>query len=386
MKSISQSPRDDGFVQNPYPFYDRLRGMGPLVYWEEYAMAVAPGYETVSALLRDKRFGRENPYPAKVEDHVSTFFGVEQHSMLELEPPRHTRLRGLVLRAFTTRRIASLAPQIERLCHELIDTFPEGPFDLLTHYAQQVPVILIARLLGVPEEMAPQLLTWSHAMVGMYQADRSRDMEQAADDATRMFSDFLRGYIAERRDTPRDDLITELIAAEADGAKLSTEEMISTCILLLNAGHEATVHTIGNALKTCLEQRIRPDRNPAFIEEVLRHDPPLHLFVRYALQDVEIYGQNIRKGTQIGLLLAAANRDPSVYTDPDQFIPDRKAKPHASFGGGIHFCLGAPLARLELSHALPILFKRCPDLALAETPRYAPIYHFHGLGQLMVTR
>ncbi|MEM6409312.1 MAG: cytochrome P450 [Pseudomonadota bacterium] len=386
MRRISQSPTEAGFVQDPYPFYDKIRPLGPWVWWEEYGMPVASSHALVHAVLRDRRFGREHPGGLSYPDRLAPFYAIEAHSMLELEPPRHTRLRGLVLRAFTSRRINTLAPEISALCHTLIDAFPNEPFDLLTWYAQKLPVIIIARLLGVPEAMAPQLLSWSNAMVGMYQAGRSRAQEEAACEAADAFSAFLTSYIAERRDSPGDDLITNLIAAEADGEKLSTEELISTCILLLNAGHEATVHTLGNAVRTGLKTGIRPGDGPNFTEEVLRHDPPLHLFTRYAMEDVAIEGHRFQTGDQLGLLLAAANRDPQVFDRPERFDPHRAAKAHASFGGGIHFCVGAPLARLEIEAALPILFARCPGLALQEEPRFANLYHFHGLETLIVTR
>lgn len=386
MQLVAQSPTDDAFVQNPYPFYDRLRALGPLVWWDDYAMPMATDHATVSALLRDKRFGRENPGGVRFPDRLAPFYRIEAHSTLELEPPRHTRLRGLVLRAFTSRRIAALAPEITELCNALIDAFPEGEFDLLEYYAQKLPVIIIARLLGVPENMAPQLLVWSNAMVGMYQAGRSRAMEDAACEAATEFTAFLTSYIAQRRSDPRDDLITHLIAAEEDGEKLTTDELITTCILLLNAGHEATVHTLGNAIHTCLTHHIRPNETPEFTEEALRHDPPLHMFTRFAMQNVEAFGHHFAKGDQVGLLLAAANRDPAIYDNPDQFNPTRKAKAHTSFGGGIHFCVGAPLARMEISQALPILFQRCPTVKLARPARYANLYHFHGLERLNVTR
>lgn len=310
--------------------------------------------------------------------------------MLELEPPRHSRLRGLVLRAFTSRRIAALGPEIAALSHQLIDAFPDRPFDLLDLFATRLPVTIIARLLGVPETRGPDLLAWSHAMVGMYQAGRTRAAEDRAEAAALAFAAFLRAYVEERRTRPADDLITHLIAAESDGERLSTDELISTCILLLNAGHEATVHTIGNGVRALLQggfgpEVLGPDRIDGTVEEILRHDPPLHLFTRHAYEEVEISGHRFRRGDQIGLLLAAANRDPAQWAEPSQFDPSRPARPHSAFGAGLHFCVGAPLARLELQIALPILFARCPDLRLAGVPRYADLYHFHGLERLMVT-
>jgi cytochrome P450 len=319
--------------------------------------------------------------------HLAPFYAVEAHSMLELEPPRHTRLRGLVLRAFTSRRIRAMAPEIEALAHDLAEAFPEGPFDLLDAFCRPIPVIVIARLLGVPESMADELLRWSNAMVMMYQAGRSRADEDAAVAATEEFVAFMRGYIDRRRGDPRDDLISALIAAEQEGERLTTDEMITTCILLLNAGHEATVHTLGNAVKLALETGARPAHPERFVEEVLRHDPPLHLFTRWAYEEVELFGHTFRRGDEVGLLLASAGRDEAEYAEAALFRPDRSDGPaNLAFGAGLHFCVGAPLARLELQIALPILFARWPALRLAAPPRYADIYHFHGLGALSVSR
>jgi len=385
MKTLSQSPTEPGFVQNPYPFYARARAAGPLVFWQDYGMVVATTHHAVGALLKDRRFGREPINRPAVPDRLAPFYAVEAHSMLELEPPRHTRLRRLVLRAFTSRRIAGLGPGIEALCDDLIEAFPAGGFDLLTAYAQPLPVIVIARLLGVPETRADNLLAWSNAMVKMYMAGRSQADEDAAVAATKDFVAFLESYIAERRSDPRDDLISELIAAEEAGDRLTGAELISTCILLLNAGHEATVHTLGNGVRAMLETGCSPSGDPErLVEEILRYDPPLHLFTRWCYEDVELLGHRFARGDQVGLLLASAGRDAAVYACPDRFEPGRNAPLHHAFGAGLHFCVGAPLARLELQIALPRLFERCPRLHLTEPPRYAHIYHFHGHRRVQV--
>lgn len=385
LRTLNQSPTDPAFVQDPYPFY---AGAGPGFFrWADYDLTCTGEAQLVNAIFRDRRFGREAPVPPEVAPHLAPFYAIEAHSMLELEPPRHTRLRSLVLRAFTGRRIAAMEGEIAVLCHQLIDGFPAGPFDLLPAYAAQVPVIVIARLLGVPEAMAPDLLAWSNAMVGMYQARRTRADEDRAVAASLAFGDFIRAYIADRRRQPGDDLLTHLIAAEQDGARLSTDELVTTCILLLNAGHEATVHTIGNGVKAILDHGAREallaDPEGA-TEEVLRWDPPLHMFTRWCYEDLAIGGQAFRRGDRVGLLLAAANRDPAVWDRPAAFDPTRRPRPHVSFGAGIHFCVGAPLARLELQVALPILFRRLPDLRIVATPAYANVYHFHGLERLLV--
>ncbi|MEL6639843.1 MAG: cytochrome P450 [Pseudomonadota bacterium] len=385
MKKLQQSPTDPAFVQDPYPVYARARAESDVWWWDTYGMACAMSYDTVRFALKDRRLGRECPPELKEvpPDHLAPFYAIEDHSMLEREPPTHTRLRGQVLRAFTSRRIAGLAPEIAELARQLIAAFPTEPFDLLDAFAKPLPVIIIARLLGVPESDAPQLLAWSNAMVAMYQAGRDRTIEDKASGAAEEFSAYLTDVIAEKSKTPGDDLISTLIAAEADGTKLSRAELITTCILLLNAGHEATVHTIGNATKTLLETGHR-DISEACVEELLRFDPPLHLFTRYVYETVEIGGHTFKRGDQIACLLGAANRDPAAFEEPELFNPNRPVQQNTSFGGGIHFCVGAPLARLELKVALSVLFEHCPGLRLSKPPRYADIYHFHGLERLMV--
>jgi cytochrome P450 len=298
----------------------------------------------------------------------------------------------LVLRAFTSRRIAGLAPEIAAVANALLDRLPGGDFDLIAGFAERLPVVVIARLLGVPEDASDRLLAWSHAMVAMYQARRDRAVEDAANAAARDFARFLRHHLEARRTAPGDDLVTHLLAAEADGERLSADELIATCVLLLNAGHEATVHAIGNGVRAILLARADPAAlvaddaaTAATVEEVLRFDPPLHLFTRFALEDVEAFGHRFRRGDVVGCLLAAANRDPARFGDPDRFDPSRGGAGHLAFGAGIHFCVGAPLARLELAVALPALFARMPGLALMAPPRFADRYHFRGLVELRLT-
>ena len=386
MRRLSQPPLEHGFVQDPYPFYARAREAGPLAWWEELGMPVATTHAAVMAVLKDRRLGREAP-PAPAPPHLAPFDALEAHSLLEIEPPRHTRLRALVARAFTSRAVAALAPGIEALCHDLVDAFPEGPFDLLPAYAERVPVLTIARLLGVPDADADDLLAWSHAMVAMYQAGRTRAVEDAAAAASAEFAAYLRAAVAAKRAAPRDDLLSALVAARDGEDRLSEEELISTAVLLLNAGHEATVHAIGNGAAALLVRGLRPLGDPdALVEEVLRFDPPLHLFTRWAKEECEVLGHPLAAGEQVGCLLASAGRDPAAHDRPDAFDPSRAPRPHAALGAGIHFCVGAPLARLELRIALPALLARCPRLALVEAPRYAPTWHFHGMERLTVAR
>ncbi|WP_339112399.1 cytochrome P450 [Thioclava sp. GXIMD2076] len=390
---LSRSPRDPAFVQDPYPFYDMIRQAGPVVQWQEWGLPVTARSTVVSACLRDRRLGREAPegFGQTPPAHLAPFYDIEAHSMLELDGPRHAKLRAQVLRAFTSRRIAALAPEIETLCHQLIDAFPAGGCDLLPAYAQHLPAIIIARLLGLPDATAPDLLRWSHAMVGMYQARRTAEVEAKAVAASSEFAAFIRATLAERRRDPREDLLSAMLAAQAgDGSGLSEDEILSTAILLLNAGHEATVHSLGNAVAQFLERGTQwpqgdPAAEAALVEEALRIDPPLHLFERWVLEDMEIGGQAFRRGDRIGLLLAGANRDPSAWDRPGILDPARPSRPHHAFGAGAHFCLGAPLARMELQIGLRVLFARLPNLSLDERPVYADLYPFHGLETLALS-
>jgi cytochrome P450 len=399
-RRVRLDPRDPGFFNDPYPAYAAIRADAPAFFWEDYGFWCFAAYADVSELLRDKRFGRQILHVMSREElgwpapkaHLAAFDALERHSILEMEPPEHTRLRNLVNRAFVSRRVEKLAPRIAALAHERVDAFErQGLADLIEDFAAPIPVAVIADLLGVPREMGPQMLDWGRRMVAMYQFGVTRAVEQSAAKASRDFAAFMRGYARARRSDLRDDLISQLLVAESDGGKLSEDELVTTCILLLNAGHEATVHALGNGVKAMLERGV--DHHAAFaseraraatVEELLRLDPPLHLFARYALDDVEFADVSLKKGEKIGLLLGAANRDPERFRDPDAFDAGRDPNPHVAFGAGIHFCVGAPLARLEMAITLPILFDRLPGLRLAESPRYRDAFHFHGLEALKV--
>ena len=392
LPKVAQSPTNDDFVQNPYPFYETCLAKGGKVFWEDYKMVSLFKYDDVSNILKDRRFGRECPEEKK-QDHrkeLAAFYELEDHSMLQLEPPKHTRLRGLVLRAFTSRKVNSMAAEIETLCAQLIQNFSSSQVNILNEYANKIPVIIIARLLGVPEEMSDQLLRWSNDMVMMYQARRTEEHEKRAIKASKEFSAFMRGYVDERRSKPKDDLITHLISAEENGEKLTTDELITTCILLLNAGHEATVHSLGNGIKVLLEnKKFSIDwqseiKISQLIEEILRFDPPLHIFTRYAYDQIDLGDYTLKKGDEVALVLGATGRDKTLWSDPEYFDPTRIIKKNTAFGGGIHFCVGAALARLEMQIALPMLFTQFPKMDLAEKPRYADVYHFHGLEKLMI--
>ena len=392
MQLISQNPTNSDFIQNPYKFYKNFISDDCLYFWQEYNMPAVFDYAGQEILFKDKRFGREKleDHSNVQERHLNMFNHVETNSMLELEPPKHTRLRGLVLRAFTTRKINTLQTEIALLSHELLDDLKVENVDILKEFATLLPVIVIARLLGVPESMAKDLLGWSNDMVMMYQARRTKELEIKANSSTNEFVNFMEKYIEEKRFDPKDDLISHLISAEEEGDKLSKDELISTCILLLNAGHEATVHTLGNGIKTIIEygkekKYLLPEFISATVEEILRYDPPLHIFTRYAYEDVHFRNHKFKRGDQVALVIGAAGRDEKIWNSAHSFNPFRSTKKNLSFGSGIHFCVGAPLARLELVTALPIIFDKFPNIKLLDEPLYSNLYHFHGLRELNVS-
>ena len=390
-------PRDPGFVRDPYPAYAEMRRLGRCVRWKQLGHRCCGRYDDVNAILRDRRFGRQILHVATREElgwpepagHLTPFHEFERHSLLELEPPRHTRLRGFVNTSFLPRQVDRFAPRIERLAHDLIDGFEgRGRCDLVADYAAPLAVGVIADFLGVPRELSPRLLAWSHDMVAIYQARRDRGIEDRTVAATVEFSARVREFVVARRRGPGEDFLSQLVTAtDATGRGLSDDEVVTMGILLLNAGHEATVHALGNGVQAILDHvpgaagAVAAD--PAgHVEEMLRFDPPLHLFTRYALEDVEAAGERFRKGEVVGLLLGSANRDPGKFADPDAFIAMRSPNPHLSFGAGIHACVGAPLARLEMQVAVRVLFERLPGVALAELPRVKDAWHFRGLDSL----
>jgi len=318
--------------------------------------------------------------------------------LLELEPPDHTRLRRLVAGAFGRGHVARLQPRITVLAERLADRLAEAgadgsPVDLIEWYAEPLPVQVIAELLGVPQPDWPLLRPWSNAIVKMYEYQVSDQQRNAAETAAAEFVAYLRGLVAERRNRPGADLISSLIAeTDSDGARLTEDELITTCTLLLNAGHEATVNVVGNgvyALGRHPEQWQRLLAEPGLvdtgIEELIRYDSPLQLFERTALVDTRIGDMTVPAGMKIAALLGAANRDPAVFDSPNSFDVARTDNPHLGFGAGIHFCVGAPLARVELQASLGTLLRRFPGLRLAEQPERRREFVIRGLESLPVT-
>ncbi|WP_062011007.1 cytochrome P450 [Aureimonas sp. AU4] len=394
-RSFRLDPRDPSFFNDPYPVYAELHRQAPLAFWEDAGCLAVASYERVQAILKDRRFVRVLPEQigaARFPAHMPAFAALERHSLLELDGAPHARLRSRLTRAFVARAVESMAPAIEFLARDLARRLRSaGGGDLVTAFAEPLPVAVIADLIGVPRVAAPDLLRWSHAMVTMYQFGHTEADEARAEQASREFSDFLLSAIENKRSRPSGDLLSALAGSGTDA--LEPDEIVSLVVLLLNAGHEATVHQIGNGLASLLSQGGTiaeewpevADPEP-LVEEMLRHDTPLHLFKRTAAVDCEIAdGILVTRGQHVALLLAAANHDPAFFADPDRFVPHRARNAHVSFGAGAHFCIGAPLARLELQIAFRVLREEIPDLRLASEPHFRDSFHFRGVEHLPVT-
>ncbi|MFJ5608296.1 cytochrome P450 [Streptomyces sp. NPDC093221] len=396
-------PWSPSFVADPYPAYEALRAAGRAHWFEPTRQWLIPHYDDVNALLRDRRlgrtylhrftheeFGRQAP-PAEHEP----FTTLNGNGMLDLEAPAHSRIRRLVAKAFTPRTVENLAPTVERLAAGLITSLhADGGGDLLSRVAEPLPVAVIAEMLGIPAADRGLLRPWSAAITGMFELNPTEESARRAVTASEEFSAYLHELIAARRTDPGEDLISALIAAREDGDVLSEQEMISTIVLLLNAGHEATVNTTTIGWLTLFHHPDQlqllydaPDRLRDGVDEMLRYDTPLQMFERWVLDDIEVGGTVIPRGSEVALLFGSANRDPARFTDPDRFDVTRPAADnrHVSFGAGIHYCLGAPLARLELGASFGTFLRQAPGLRLVAEPAWSPGYVIRGPEELLVT-
>jgi cytochrome P450 len=400
---VEFDPTAPEFLLDPYPVLADLRERTPVLRHEELDRWFVTRHADVRACLRDRRLGRnfrhvgtEAEFRSEpLDPRFEAFWDVERWSLLWLEPPDHTRIRKLVAAAFTPRSAQAMRDPAARLAHALLDELGAGEsVDLLYDFAQPYSIGLICEWLGVPADRHRDLLDWSHTMVKMYELHTPEEQAVAANAAAATFHDYALELVAERRRSPKGDLVSRLVEARVDGEHLTDAEIISTLIVLLNAGHEATVNTLGNGVRALMQHREQWERlvdgsvSPAAaIEELLRYDPPLQLFERWVLEDgFEIGGVPIPRGEKIAVLFGAANRDPRVFTSPDEFDVGRpNAAEHVSFGGGIHVCIGAPLARIELEASLRALVERCPGLALAAEPRRIPAFVIWGLARLDVS-
>jgi cytochrome P450 len=360
---------DPAVVADPYPHFAEERRRHPVAWHETSGMWVTFDHASAGAVLRHRRLGRlwHDRQPA---ERFEPFNLLHRNQMMENEPPDHTRLRRLVSGAFNRGHVERLRPRVRTLAASLLDEVDPAGFDVIGEYAEPLPVLTIAELLGVPTGLAPQLRAWSQAIVRMYEVAPTAEQQDAAVRAAADFADMVRELARERATEPRDDLVSDLVAAREGEARLSEDEVVASAVLLLNAGHEASVNVFGNGLVAMLVRGLAPEpgRVPACVEEMLRFDSALQLFERTATADVRIGEVTVEAGQKVAALLGAANRDPAVFAEPDTFLPTREPNPHLAFGAGVHFCLGAPLARMELVESLGALWSRMPALRLAEEP------------------
>jgi cytochrome P450 len=394
------TPSDPAFVAHPYDAYAALRQGPAVVHHEPTDTWLVSRHADVDALLRDRRLGRSYLHVATHADmgrpdeppEQAPFWRVIRAGMLDVEPPDHTRLRRLVSRAFTPRTVERLRGTVERVTDRLVDdALQQGEFDLLATVAEPLPVTVIAEMLGVPEADRHLLRPWSADICGMYELDPSEQAARTAVRACEEFGAYLVALSRERRERPQDDLISALTQVVDDGDALTEDELVGTCVLLLNAGHEATVGVTGNGWWSLFRHpdqlaRLRADPAllPTAVEELMRWDTPLQMFERWVLEDLEIGGVPVPRGAELGLLFGSANRDPDVFADPAALDVGRDPNPHLSFGAGVHFCLGAALARLELQTSFGTVLRRMPQLELVQEPTWRPGYVIRGLEELRV--
>ena len=393
---------DPAFIADPYPVLNAIREATPIYRDATTGQWVVTRFADVHATLRDRRLGRDYSHryaPADIgqpepDPRWSNFHQHEAWSLLALEPPDHTRLRRLITKVFTPTAIARLQPMIESISDELLDRCAElGEFDLLADYAQPYSVAVICSMLGVPVEDTQRLLDWSHAIVKMYELSASDEVEQAADDAAREYIAYTRDLIATKRRQPDDALVSRLVQVEDAGDTLTEDEIVSTAMVLVEAGHEATVNTLGNGFRALMHHRDQWDRlvdgevaPETAVEELVRYDAPLQMFERWVLDPgVEIAGQPVEVGDVVAMRFGSAQRDPRRFERPDVFDVARGDAAHIGFGGGLHFCIGAPLARAELARSVTGLVARFPGLDLIEEPTYHPTFVIRGLTALHLT-
>ncbi len=398
-------PLSPEFQSNPYAYYHALQEAAPVFYWERWNTWFLSRYDDCVAGLRDARMMREstNVFPPEViagwpkpPEQQRPLIDMQRHWMLVRDAPTHTRLRGLVHKAFTPRMVERMRANVEKTASNLLDAVDkQGRMDVVADLAFPLPVTIIAELLGVPPADRERFRVWSRDLAGTLELTEEAAVYDQGAAATLEFTAYLRKLVAERRKEPHEDLLSALVAAEEAGDRLTEDELIAPAILLLVAGHETTVNLIGSATLALLRHpdqlaRMQADlsltRNA--VEEALRYDSPVQLTARLVgTDDVEYGGGKFKRGQQVIFLLGAANRDPRQFPDPDRFdITRQGADKHIGFGNGIHFCLGAPLARLEGEIALRMLFQRFPRLHLeTDRPNYRPTYVLRGLEALPVS-
>jgi len=388
---------DPAFVSNPYPALKELRAAGQPVWHEGMQMFLAARHSDANDVFRNKSLGRIFTEKSP-EFEWEIFNWLHADSILDSEPPKHTRLRSLVAKAFNRQKIEGMRPAVGRITEQLLDAIDEKvktgqTFDLIADYAEPLPVKIIADLLGFPESEEHLLRPWSQAIVKMYEVNPTVQYQSEAKVAAQEFADYVRALAESRKKTPGADLISDLAIVEENGEKLNMHELVATCVLLLNAGHEASVNAFGNGMVAALQ---RPDQTALLrdnsrgitntaLEEFMRFDAPLHMFERTATADTEIGGVSIKEGQKIAALIGSANRDETVFSSPELMDLTRDPNPHIGFGAGIHFCIGAPLARLEMSVSLPALWEKYPHMQLAGDAIRRPTFVLRGYESVAIS-
>lgn len=388
---------DPTFVSDPYPALKELRSEGAPVWHDGMQIFLAARHIDANDVFRNKSLGRIFT-PKTPEFEWEIFNWLHADSILDSEPPKHTRLRSLVAKAFNRQKIEGMRPAVGRITDELLDAIElkvkSGEnFDLIADYAEPLPVKIIADLLGFPESEEHLLRPWSQAIVKMYEVNPSIEYQNEAKLAAKEFAEYVRDLAELRKKKPGADLISDLASVEENGEKLNMHELVATCVLLLNAGHEASVNAFGNGMVAALQRpdqvellRNRPrEVTDTALEEFMRFDAPLHLFERTATADTEIGGVAIQEGQKIAALIGSANRDETVFSEPESMDLTRDPNPHIGFGAGIHFCLGAPLARLEMSVSLPALWERFPTMQLAGDAIRRPTFVLRGYESVAIS-
>ncbi|MGQ2912479.1 cytochrome P450 [Aeromicrobium sp.] len=383
-------------LDDPYPLLARWRAAGPMLRSEQEGRWVATTHAAVSAVLRNRSLGRLWTDWEPTE-RMEPFNTLHRNQLMENEPPEHTRMRRLLAGAFSRGHVERMGPRIEVLADEMLDDLADDlragrPVDLLARYAEPMPVYVIADLLGVPREDHERLRDWSQAIVHMYEQGVGDDVRAAAVTASSEFAAYVREVVELRRREPGDDLVSDLVRERQDGKGFSDDELVATVVLLLNAGHEASVNVFGNGMHALLSHRDQLARVTGgevsvatALEELIRYDAPLQMFERTATTDVEVAGVTVRAGETVACLMGSANRDADVFERADDFDVARDPNPHVGFGMGLHFCLGAPLARVELEITVRRLLERFPTIALTGVAPRRPTWVLRGYESLEVT-
>ena len=399
------------FIKNPYLKMAEFRESTP-VFWDEINdLFFFTRYKDVRSIQSTKSFGTTFNHIDGFEETINNqvipitstaykrsdqfgtyenFWKSEEFSLLNLEGQLHKELRGLVAKAFLPRSVQQLLPFMEETSSKLFNNLKGTEFDMLKDYAQPYSVSIIGKLLGVPESDHLEFLDWSHKIVKMYDFEVSDENANNAEEAAKQFIEYTQNLLDKRRKDPQDDMITRLSQVSEDNNFLTDDQIICTVILLLNAGHEATVNTLGNGLHALLTlnksfEEIKNETEDIndVVEELIRYDSPLQFFQRYALEDVEIGGHNISKGSKVAILLGSANRDPRVFENPDQINFKREMKDHSSWGGGIHFCIGTHLGKLELGVSFNHILEK--QFNLVEEPSRTGAFGIRGFKNLLIS-